>query len=130
MNEKHQVRLAYGRSVNRAEFREIVPYVYYDFALDANITGNVNLKNAYANNMDLRYEFYPAPGETVTIGGFYKRFDNPIEQTYMEAGSGLQYTYHNADHAECFRRGAGYQEESGLYRSERLELRIQRGLYP
>ena len=102
LNEKHQVRLAYGRSVNRAEFREIVPYVYYDFALDANITGNVNLKNAYANNMDLRYEFYPAPGETVTIGGFYKRFDNPIEQTYMEAGSGLQYTYHNADHANAF----------------------------
>ena len=60
------------------------------------------MKNAYANNMDLRYEFYPAPGETVTIGGFYKRFDNPIEQTYMEAGSGLQYTYHNADHANAF----------------------------
>lgn len=102
LGEKHQVRLAYGRSVNRAEFREIVPYVYYNFALDANITGNVELKNAYANNVDLRYEFYPSSGETVTIGGFFKRFDDPIEQTYMEAGSGLQYTYHNADHARAF----------------------------
>lgn len=102
LSEKHQLRVAYGRSVNRAEFREIVPYVYYDFALDANITGNVDLKNAYANNVDLRYEFYPAAGETVTIGGFFKRFNDPIEQTYMEAGSGLQYTYHNADHATAF----------------------------
>lgn len=102
LTDKQQVRVAYGRSVNRPEFREVVPYVYYDFALDANITGNVELKNAYTNSMDLRYEFYPSPGETVTIGGFYKYFADPIEQTYREAGSGLQYTYHNADHAKAF----------------------------
>lgn len=100
--EKHQLRVAYGRSVNRPEFREVVPYVYYDFALDANISGNVDLKNAYTNSVDLRYEFYPSSGETVTIGGFYKYFEDPIEQTYNEAGSGLQYTYHNADHAKAF----------------------------
>lgn len=102
LTDKQQVRVAYGRSVNRPEFREVVPYVYYDFALDANITGNVELKNAYTNSMDLRYELYPSPGETVTIGGFYKYFADPIEQTYREAGSGLQYTYHNADHAKAF----------------------------
>ena len=102
LTDKQQVRVAYGRSVNRPEFREVVPYVYYDFALDANITGNVDLKNAYTNSVDLRYEFYPSPGETVTIGGFYKYFADPIEQTYREAGSGLQYTYHNADHAKAF----------------------------
>lgn len=102
LTDKQQVRVAYGRSVNRPEFREVVPYVYYDFALDANITGNVELKNAYTNSVDLRYELYPSPGETVTIGGFYKYFADPIEQTYREAGSGLQYTYHNADHAKAF----------------------------
>lgn len=102
LTDKQQVRVAYGRSVNRPEFREVVPYVYYDFALDANITGNVDLKNAYTNSVDLRYEFYPSPGETVTIGGFYKYFVDPIEQTYREAGSGLQYTYHNADRAKAF----------------------------
>ena len=102
LGKKHQLRLAYGRSVNRAEFREVVPYVYYDFALDANLTGNPELRNAYADNVDLRYELYPSDGETVTVGGFFKRFNDPIEQTYMEAGSGLQYTYHNADHATAF----------------------------
>ncbi len=102
LTEKQQVRVAYGRSVNRPEFREVVPYVYYDFALDANITGNVDLKNAYVNSVDLRYELYPSQGETVTIGAFYKHFADPIEQTYREAGSGLQYTYHNADHAKAF----------------------------
>ncbi len=102
MTDKQLVRVAYGRSVNRPEFREVVPYVYYDFTLDVNITGNVDLKNAYTNNVDLRYEFYPSQGETVTVGTFYKYFADPIEQTYREAGSGLQYTYHNADNAKAF----------------------------
>ncbi len=101
-NDKHQLRAAYGRSINRAEFRELVPYVYFDFNRDANISGNMDLENAYINNVDLRYEFYPSPGETVTLGVFYKGFDHPIEQTFNEAGSGLQYTFHNAKKAEAF----------------------------
>ena len=91
-----------GGSVNRPEFREVVPYVYFNLERDANIVGNVDLKNAYADNLDLRYEFYPATGEMITLGGFYKRFKDPIEETYNEAGSGLQYTYHNAKNAEAF----------------------------
>lgn len=47
-------------------------------------------------------EFYPASGEMITVGAFYKRFKDPIEETYNEAGSGLQYTYHNAKNAETF----------------------------
>ncbi len=62
----------------------------------------MDLKNAYVHNADLRYELYPSQGETVSIGAFYKHFADPIEQTYREAGSGLQYTYHNAERAEAF----------------------------
>jgi len=101
LSEQHQFRVAYGRSINRAEFREIVPYVYYDFGREANVTGNAELKNAYINNVDLRYEFYPSPGETLSLGLFYKNFNDPIEQTYAETGSGLQYTFHNADRARA-----------------------------
>ena len=99
LSAKHLVRAAYGRSVNRPEFREVVPYVYFNFERDANIVGNTELKNAYADNLEVRYEFYPASGEMITIGAFYKRFKDPIEETYNEAGSGLQYTYHNAKNA-------------------------------
>lgn len=102
LTDKNLFRVAYGRSVNRPEFREIVPYVYYNFDVFANISGNIDLKKAYINNYDLRYEFYPTAGETVSFGLFYKDFKNPIEQTYHEAGSGVQYTYHNADRAVCY----------------------------
>lgn len=79
INEKTVYRLAYSRTVNRHEFREIAPFLFYDFELDAEKIGNENLTTATIDNFDMRYEFYPNKGETVSIGGFYKYFNNPIE---------------------------------------------------
>jgi len=94
-NEKNLLRLAYGRSVNRPEFREIAPFVYYDFEQVANIYGNTELQNAYVNNFDLRYEWYPSSGETVTLGGFFKQFSNTIEAQMRQFGSDISYEYVN-----------------------------------
>ena len=102
-NDKQQVRLAYGKSVNRPEFREVSPSVYYDFDLASHVQGNVDLKSCYIHNVDLRYEFYPSRGEQITIAGFYKHFDNPIEWTYTVAGgTSLVYSYENAESADNF----------------------------
>ena len=102
-NDKHQVRLSYGKSVNRPEFREVSPSVYYDFDLASNVQGKVDLKSCYIHNVDLRYEFYPSRGEQITIAGFYKHFDNPIEWTYTVAGgTDLVYSYDNAESADNF----------------------------
>ena len=46
LNEKHQLRLAYGKSVNRPEFRELSTSVYYDFDLGSDVMGNSGLKAA------------------------------------------------------------------------------------
>ena len=98
-NEKHLMRLSYGRTVNRPEFREVSPSVYYDFDLFAEIQGNTELKIAEIDNIDLRYEFYPAPGETVSIGAFYKHFKNPIEWNFVDMGGSYRYSYENAKSA-------------------------------
>lgn len=99
-SEKHQLRAAYGRSLNRPELRELSPTVYYDFDLFSEIAGNENLKTAHIDNADLRYEFYPAIGEMVSVGLFYKHFRNPIEWTYVDMGGSLRYNYENAASAE------------------------------
>jgi outer membrane receptor protein involved in Fe transport len=102
LNEKNQLRLAYGRSINRPEFREIAPYVYYDFEQFSNFEGNALLKDAYIQNMDLRYEYYPTPSEAFSIAVFYKHFKDPIETTYYEVGGQQQYTYQNAESARNY----------------------------
>ena len=102
-NDKHQMRLSYGRSVNRPEFREVSSSVYYDFDLASSVQGNTELRNCYIDNIDLRYEFYPSRGEQISIAAFYKRFDSPIEWTYTVAGgTDLVYSYKNALSADSY----------------------------
>jgi TonB-dependent receptor len=96
ISDKALVRFAYSRTVNRPEFREIAPFLFYDYENEAARVGNKNLKTADIDNLDLRYEFYPSKGETVTIGGFYKRFTNPIENVTQITTEQPQFNYANA----------------------------------
>ncbi|MDR2131663.1 MAG: TonB-dependent receptor [Odoribacteraceae bacterium] len=96
---RHLLRAAYGRSINRPELREVSPTVYYDFDLFSEIAGNEHLRHAAIDNVDLRYECYPAAGESLSLGIFYKRFKNPIEWTFIDMGGSLRYNYENAARA-------------------------------
>ena len=102
-NDEHQLRLAYGRSVNRPEFRELSPSVYYDFDLASDVQGNYDLKNCYVDNVDLRWEWYPSRGEFISVAAFYKHFDSPIEWVYtMAGGTNVIYSYKNAKAANNY----------------------------
>lgn len=100
LDDKNQFRFAYGRSCNRPEFRELSSSVFYDFDLASDVQGNTELNTCYIQNAELRYEFYPANGEQIIAGVFYKDFSNPIEWTYTVAGgTDLVYSYENAKSA-------------------------------
>lgn len=102
LTKEHLLRLAYGSSINRQEFREVSSSVYYDFDLFSSIKGNPNLKPAYVQNFDFRYEYYPTPSEIISVALFYKYFKNPIEWTYLDAGGSYTYTFENAETADNF----------------------------
>lgn len=103
INKKNQLRLSYGKSINRPEFREVSPSVFYDFDLASNVQGNTSLKSAYIQNVDFRYEFYPSSGEQISVSVFYKHFKNPIEWTYtVNGGTDLTYSYVNAKGAQNY----------------------------
>lgn len=103
LNERHQLRAAYGKSVNRPEFRELSTSVYYDFDLGSSVMGNSDLKAAYIENFDLRYKWYPSAGEQISVALFYKHFRNPIEWTYtVSGGTDLVYSFVNARGADNY----------------------------
>lgn len=112
-DEKKLVRIAYGRSVNKQEFREVSPSVYYDFNLFSDVKGNPDLKHATIDNADLRFEYYPSAGEYATFALFYKHFANPIEWTYLDAGGSYTYTFENAKEANNFGIEADIRKELG-----------------
>jgi hypothetical protein len=94
LNEKNMIRAAYGLSVNRPEFREMAPFYFVDFDMNAGIYGNPGIKQSYISNFDLRFEHYPSQNETFNIGVFYKHFSNPVEMVIM-GNNPTQYSFEN-----------------------------------
>ena len=85
-NEKINIRLSGSQTVVRPEFRELSPFAFYDFELNAQVVGNNKVKRTKITNADLRYEVYPRSGELITIGLFFKHFDDPIEYYFNRTG--------------------------------------------
>jgi hypothetical protein len=96
ITENQKLRFGYGRTVNRPEFREVAPFLFYDYEMDANRNGNPNLKTATIHNLDLRYELYPRSGETISLGAFYKNFKNPIETVVILQSESQAFSLTNA----------------------------------
>ncbi len=103
VNEKLVIKAAYGKTLNRPEFRELAPFPYYDFNFDVTRIGNIDLKTASIQNFDLGIQFSPSRDELITITVFYKKFENPIEARILNAGSGIAFGIGNAQ--EAFSRG-------------------------
>jgi len=94
------VRAGYGRTVSRPEFRELSEVPYYDYQTGRLNFGNPALERARIDNLDLRWEWYPSPTESLSFGGFYKHFDHPIESVVaVSAVSGSVGTFANATSA-------------------------------
>jgi outer membrane receptor for ferrienterochelin and colicin len=98
-DDKMQVRLAYGKSVNRPEFRELAPFAFYDFNFNLVKKGSDSLRTPVIHNFDLRWEYYPNPGEMITVAFFHKQFKDPIETLFVPGGGsgGIKtFTFGNA----------------------------------
>jgi hypothetical protein len=101
--EKMLIRLAYGKTLNRPEFRELAPFGFYDFNYNLVRKGSDSIRIAYIHNFDLRWEYYPTPSELITFGIFYKSFQFPIENSFVPGGGtgGIKtFTFANAASAQ------------------------------
>lgn len=101
--EDMQLRLHGSKTIARPQFRELAPQLYQDFESDREFTGNPFLVDSELLNFEGRYEYYFGRGERLTIAGFYKEIDNPIEAAAFFAGGGqLRTGFANAPKAELY----------------------------
>ncbi len=110
--EKSALRFAWYKTLNRAEFRELAAANWYDPETRLSIAGNPDLQRAAIQNFDLRYEAYPGRGQLLTISGFYKYFNSPIER-YMYQGSTIQVYFKNANFAHVYGSELEYRVNLG-----------------
>ncbi|MBF9251776.1 carboxypeptidase-like regulatory domain-containing protein [Pontibacter sp. 172403-2] len=102
LNKRSMLRAGASISVNRPEFRELAPFMYYDFVNLLEVSGNPDLQTATIFNTDLRYEFYPNPTEILSLGVFYKYFSKPIETVFENTSGGNSITSENAQYATSY----------------------------
>ena len=96
LNDKNNIKASYFKAINKPGFYEIVPY--NDNTGDYPKTGNPDLKNAVADNLDLRYEFFPTQLDQILAGFFYKNIKDAIEEGFTVDGHGnYNLTYSNSD---------------------------------
>ncbi|MFY0252676.1 TonB-dependent receptor domain-containing protein [Chitinophaga sp. 30R24] len=85
INNTMNLRLAYAESIIRPDLRELSAQREYDFELGGTYYSSY-VTSTTIKHYDLRYEWYPAPGEMISASAFYKRLANPME-IYKEANN-------------------------------------------
>ncbi|MAK62227.1 MAG: TonB-dependent receptor [Ponticaulis sp.] len=82
-----QMRLAYSETISRPQFRELAPSTFTDPETDRTYRGNPFLMDTELTNFDARLEYYMGRSEFVTLAGFFKEIENPIEETQFSTST-------------------------------------------
>src|SRR6185503_6535177 len=103
LTDYQNLRLSVSRTLARPEYRELVPIKSRDVLNGDDLEGNPDLERTRIDNLDLRWEWYPASGEVLSVGFFAKRFDKLIERVYRAAGANSRFVaFVNAASAENY----------------------------
>lgn len=96
-----QFRLAASRTIARPQFRELAPQQFLDLETDRTFIGNPLLTDSELTNIEARFEYYIGRGERVTVAGFYKDIENPIESVaFIQGGGAFFQGFSNAPSAQ------------------------------
>jgi TonB-dependent receptor len=109
VNEKFNVRFANSFTTTLPEFKEIAPFEYV--SQTGQITrGNPDIDASINRNFDLKFEYFLSKDQLISITGFHKNIDNPINKVQDRGSAGI-FSYFNAG------------EEANIYGIE-LDTRI------
>ncbi|MCF8361572.1 MAG: TonB-dependent receptor [Prolixibacteraceae bacterium] len=93
LTEKSALRIAAGKTITLPEFKELSPFEYV--SPTGRVTkGNPDLMKSVNYNFDVKWELFPTNKELVSLTGFYKRINNPINLTQTRGSSG-NFIYEN-----------------------------------
>lgn len=87
INEQQNLRASYSKTIARPSFKELSFAQILDPITNRIFNGSLftysdwkgNLTETRIHNFDLRWELFMEKGQLLSISGFYKQFDNPIE---------------------------------------------------
>ena len=114
-----QLRLSGSKTIARPQFRELLFQQYYDPDTNRLFRGNPSLTDSQLYNVDARYEWYFGRDQRVSLSGFYKRIDNPIEAYSAFIAEDPFTSFANAPRAKLYGGEVELQKYFGLWGSRR-----------
>lgn len=114
LTERTNIRVAYSRTLARPNMRELAPFEQFDTKNGFFNLGNPRLQRTLIDNYDIRYEFFPEPGEILAISAFYKRFKNPILRAFTPTATIPELSYINIDEARVLGVELEYRKNLGF----------------
>jgi len=100
LTDLQNIRASYSTTLARPTMRELAPYRSFPFIGGDEYLGNQNLKLTDIDNFDLRWEWFPNPGETISLSLFYKELTNPIEVVVGELAGNFRQQPQNVGSGE------------------------------
>jgi outer membrane receptor protein involved in Fe transport len=97
-----QLRLSASQTIARPQFRELVEQTYFDPESNRRFRGNPFLQDSELINVEARAEYYMGGPNRVSLAGFFKKIDNPIENFLLTAAGVIETSYANAPSAELY----------------------------
>jgi outer membrane receptor protein involved in Fe transport len=97
-----QLRLAASKTIARPQFRELVEQTYFDPESNRRFRGNPFLQDSELINAEARIEYYLGGGDRISLAGFFKDIDNPIENFLITAPGIIETSYANAPAAQLY----------------------------
>lgn len=109
LSEKNSLRLAASKTITLPEFKELSPFEYV--SPTGRVTkGNPELQHSENYNLDLKWELFLGTKELVSLTGFYKQINDPINLAQTRGSSG-NFIYENTgDRADVY----GFELETRL----------------
>ena len=97
-----QLRANASKTIARPQFRELIFQLYYDPESDRLFRGNPLLTDSKLFNAEARWEWYFAREQRVSLAGFYKKIDRPIEAFTGFSDNQPQTSFANAPRAQLY----------------------------
>ncbi|GEP91655.1 TonB-dependent receptor [Chitinophaga terrae (ex Kim and Jung 2007)] len=91
--EDMNFRVAYNTTLARPELRELTNVFEFDAFQMGLVVGNPKLVNQHTENLDFRWEWFPNPGEVISLSAFGKRINNQLVKVFSLQTEGLAAKY-------------------------------------
>ncbi|MCJ7756647.1 MAG: TonB-dependent receptor, partial [Gillisia sp.] len=114
LSDETNLRLAGSKTITLPEFKEIAPFEYV--SQTGQVTrGNPALKASTNYNLDLKWEYFPSAGELISLTGFYKRLEDPINKVQDRGSAGIFSYFNSGEKAQIY--GLELETRMGIIQS-------------